>query len=300
MYKGARRIVAAISGRAHGFTIVETMVVLAVTGALFVAIAATLAGRQNAAEFTHAIQSVQSQIQQTINQVSTGFYPNQKNFACSASGGTVQIAAGSNAQGTNGDCVFLGKVMQFGITDTDPEAYQVYTIVGLRDITVGSGSPFFTSHPAVLGFTGSYETYSSSVALEYGLTTKWIRSYSNPLCTSPSCSIGAVAFLLEPGNVTGAGSAYDATAQPVDLVPIADSRLGQTVEQAVGLIESGMAGSGGLNDQQLARDVSINPPSGVELCFASGGSRESGLITIGGSGRQLAVSLVIKDTTDCS
>ncbi|MGI0135266.1 MAG: type II secretion system protein, partial [Candidatus Micrarchaeaceae archaeon] len=86
-----------------GFTIVETMIVLAITGALFIAIASTLAGRQNSAEFNHAIQTVQAQIQQTVNQVSAGFYPSNSNFTCSASGSAVIFNSGAVGQGSNQD-----------------------------------------------------------------------------------------------------------------------------------------------------------------------------------------------------
>ena len=278
-----------------GFTIVETMVVLVVTGALFVAIAATLAGRQNAAQFTHAIQSVQSQLQQTIDQVSAGFYPTQDNFICADNAGSVQITAGSNSQGTNQDCVFLGKVIQFGVQNTDPEQYQVYTIAGLRTATAGATSPFQSASPTVIGVSGSYATYSTTQALEYGLTTLWIRSNKNSTCTAANCSIGAIGFLMEPGDlVSSSTTGYSSGAQQIDLVPLPGTGLAQSTSQAVPYIEST------LSDTTLTADAPINPSNGVQLCFVSGGTNQSGLITIGGSGRQLLVTLSIKTNKTCT
>lgn len=287
--------------RVDGFTVVETMIVLAVTGGLFVAIAATLSGRQNAAEFTHAIQSVQSQIQQTINQVSQGFYPNQSNFGCANGAGTVQLTIGTNTQGTNQDCVFLGKVMQFGLPGANGEAYQIYTIAGLRCGTNGvvcpsasaiGTSPFYTSQPTVLGVGGDYADYSTSRALEYGLTTAWVRSYNNSSCTSSGCSLGSVAFLMEPGSLSSTGT-YNSGAQQVDLIPIVGTTLTQNMSQAATQINTS------LQDSTLSNDAPINPSSGVQICFKSGGTNQSGLITIGGSGRQLLVTLAIKSNSSC-
>src|SRR6185503_7751856 len=102
-------------------------VVLAVTGALFVAIAASLTGRQNSAEFTHAIQSVQSQLQQIIDQVPDGNFPDQQ-VGCNAGGSSMVFSAGGN-QGTNAQCIFLGKVVQFHVHNAgglSTEQYQGY------------------------------------------------------------------------------------------------------------------------------------------------------------------------------
>lgn len=289
--------------RMRGFTIVETMVVLAVTGALFIAIAATLTGRQNSAEFTHAIQSAQSQIQQTINQVAEGFYPNRANFSCAASGGTVQLSAGATTQGANQDCVFLGKVIQFDVQGTDPEQYQIYTITGLRCgvsapvscPAAGATTPFQNTSPTVVGVANSYTNYSDTKALEYGLTTVWVRSDKNSSCTTAACSIGSVGFLMEPGSLDGTSTTgYSSGAQPVDLIPLPGTTLSQLSGQAVTAINSR------LQDATLTADAPINPTSGVQICLASGSTNQSGLITIGSTGRQLAVKLDIKGNTTCS
>lgn len=276
-----------IQCKQRGFTVVETMIVLVVTGALFIAIAATLAGRQNAAQFTHAIQSIQSQIQQTINQVSAGFYPNQDNFTCTNGGGNVQLSAGANAQGTNQDCVFLGKVMQFDVQNTTPEQYQVYTVAGLRSATAGATSPFQSADPTVVGVGGNYTNYSTAVALEYGLTTLWVKAAGN--------TIGSVAFLMEPGDlVSSSTTGYNSGSQQIDLIPLPGTSIGQSLSQAVPAIESA------LRDTTLTADAPINPSGGIQICFVSGGTNQSGLITIGGSGRQLLVTLAVKTNRACT
>jgi type II secretory pathway pseudopilin PulG len=277
-----------------GFTIVETMIVLAVTGALFVVIAASLTGRQNAAEFTHAIQSVQSQLQQVVDQVPDGNFPDQS-VACSKGGGA-PVFAGGGSQGTNNECIFLGKAIQFHVQNAggiSTEQYQVYTIAGLN--TQGTtAAPFAAAVPRVVQVGGQYSTYSTAVDLEYGLQTVWMRAPDiKPLCITKACSIGAVAFLMEPGQAGNTGTGYSSGAQQVDLVPIESTLLDENLNTAVGQIESS-SGVGGLGDVNLLTEAPINPAQGVQICFASGTTNQSGLITIGSTGRQLAVKLDVK------
>lgn len=279
MSKGGRRYA--------GFTIFETMIVLAVTGGLFVLIVVTLAGRQASAEFTHSIQSIQSQMQQVIDQTANGFFPNTDNFSCTGAGGSVQITAGGNTQGTNQTCVFLGRVIQFGVKNTSPEQYQVYTIAGLRSALAGSPSPFQNADPTVVGVNyaasdAGLTPFSTSESLQYGLTTLWMKA--------GGANIGAVGFLMEPGSLSSSSGLYQSGAQQVDLVPIPTTSLGQTLHDVANAINANLD----------SPSLSVNPSGGVQICFVSGGTNQSGLITIGGSGRQLVVKLDIKSDRDCS
>ena len=286
-----------------GFTIVETMIVLAVTGGLFVIIAATLSGRQNKAEFNHAIQDVQQRLQQTIDQVSLGYYPNNNDFACSDSGGSVNIGPGTNQQGTNDQCIFIGKVIQFGVFNTSPEQYQIFSLAGLRCASPytgdgcpdGSPSVFHAPKPTVIVNAGNYTQDSTTGTLQYGLSTVWIRSFHNSGCTSSICSLGAVAFMTEPGSLNANSlNGYNNGKQLVDLVPVINTKLGQNYATAVSRINNS------LDVANLDTAGPINPTSGVQLCFLSGGTNQSGLITIGGSGRQLSVKLDIKNSNNCT
>ena len=48
------------------------------------------------------------------------------------------VSGAPNPQGGNEDCMYLGRVMMFGIPDTDPQEYMLDTVVGLRQ---DPGSP---------------------------------------------------------------------------------------------------------------------------------------------------------------
>jgi prepilin-type N-terminal cleavage/methylation domain-containing protein len=277
----------------YGFTVVEVMVVLAVTGMLFVLSASLIAGKQNRTAFDQAIRQVQAQIDQTINEVATGYYPNTGNMNCIASGGNVTLTvAGGTGQGANAGCVFAGKAVQFGIVGTDPEEFKVYSMAGLQKGGPGgieSGS-LADARPKVIAPTSAAPTLPNSTVtetLQNGLTVT--RMWYND--GGGDREIGAVAF-------TNSFAAYDTTtgailsgSQRVDVVPIDDnnnnSKLGVSQTTGVEVINSRIA------------SATANPSGGVFICFRSGSTDQSGLITIGNNNRQLSVKLDIKNGISC-
>ena len=64
----------ASGGRSHGFTIVETMIVLAVSGALFTSAIFFIGGRQQKAEFTASVRNFETSINDIANDVSDGYF----------------------------------------------------------------------------------------------------------------------------------------------------------------------------------------------------------------------------------
>jgi type II secretory pathway pseudopilin PulG len=269
----------------NGFTISETLIVVAITGVMFSAIVFTLSGRQNRTEFTQSIQEVQSQIEQVIHDVGVGYYPNANNFQCSASLSGPVFGVGSTEQGANKGCVFLGKAIQFGVPSTKNgiEDFKIYSIAGLQRTAAGdevtdyaSAKPKVVAPPSTPAGVDTTETKY----LLYGLTTKEI-TYG-----SPASQVGAIAFVNSLASYEG--SAIQSGAQQVRIVPIMTSALGQTQNQAITAING-----------QFTSSI-VDPADGIRLCFVSGGTDQSGLITIGGTSRQLAVTLTIKGNKTCS
>lgn len=266
--------------KARGFTILETLIVLAVTGGLFVAIALTLSGRQQRTQFTQAAQEVQSQIQQVINDVSSGFYPSLNNFTCTASLTGPSLSAGAAAQGTNGGCVFLGKALQFGAGSSDPEQFNIFSIAGLQRLPTGEEvSSYIEAKPKAVSPPGSPDVTETKKLL-YGLTT--LRATYG----ASNTPIGTVAFVNSVASYSS-GSIVSGS-QQVRVIPIDSSALGQTQAQAATAINSQIAAS------------PIDPAEGVKICFVSGGTDQSGLVTIGSNGRQLSVTLSIKENKTCA
>ncbi len=264
--------------KAHGFTVAETMIVLAVTGGLFLVVAASLSGRQARTQFEQSINEVRSQIQQTINEVGAGFYPNTGNFACTA-GANPTFAAGTTEQGENAGCTFLGKAIQFQVGTSDPEIMKIYTIAGLQRTAAGDepttyGAGATGARPRVVDGAGFNATETKP--LLYGLKT---------VDFTGSTNVGTVAFV---NSLASNASTIVSGAQQVNLIPIPNSPRGSS--EAAGINRINVAiGSG-----------TVNPASGVSFCFQSGASNQSGLITIGGNGRQLSVDLSIRSNRTCA
>ncbi len=132
-----------------GYTIVEVMIYLAVTGVLFVIAFTTIGGRQAQASFTQSIRTFQSRITNNLNDVSTGFYPNTNNLNCSLNGAVmgskVSFISGVSTPGTNIDCTFIGKVLQF---NNNSSTFNLITVVGTRlDSNGNEVSNLVDSHP---------------------------------------------------------------------------------------------------------------------------------------------------------
>jgi type II secretory pathway pseudopilin PulG len=276
-----------------GFTIIEVLIVLAVTGALFVSAAILIAGRQQQTEFNQGIRQVQAQIQQVINEVAIGHYPNQNNFQCTAGASGPVITAGSGTeQGANSGCIFLGKAMQFGITNTSPERFVVFSVAGLQRTPAGKEvTTLAEALPKAVAPNSSQNLPDASVTqqLQGGLTTYRMWYNSGGI----DRNIGVVAFVsslakYSSGNIVS-GS------QQVNVVPVDDNQVDSALDRTP------IDGADAIN-ASLA--TSPNNPAGgmaVFLCFASGGTNQSGLITIGNTtGRQLSVTLDIKSNKTCA
>jgi prepilin-type N-terminal cleavage/methylation domain-containing protein len=280
----------------RGFTIVEVMIVLGVSGVLFVAAAIMISGKQNQAAFNQAIQQMQSQMQQVINEVANGYFPSNANFQCTANaGGPVVLSSiGANAQGENAGCVFAGKVLQFKVAGTNPEQYNVFTLAGAqKDSTGKEVTSLAASVPKVIapatGSPAGFPDITTSTVLQNGLTVANTTSpvggmwYNNG---AGDIRIGAVAFV--PSFASYTGTTINSTSQQVSIIAIPGTLTNTNAQTAATAINAGVIGG------------VVNPSAGVSICFDSGGTNQSGLVTIGGGAHPLSVTLkVMQGTRTC-
>jgi type II secretory pathway pseudopilin PulG len=148
-----------------GFTIVETIIVLAVSS-LFIGMSLYfLSGSTESNRFSQSMRDIQSKVQDWINDVPTGFATGEnKNglteVQCTKIGGTdgepkIDTVVGTRA---SGDCIFLGKAIQFTDSSSPPTPNQdrqvyVYSVFGIRNTKDGLGGERQTgnlveAHPA--------------------------------------------------------------------------------------------------------------------------------------------------------
>lgn len=277
-------------GQNKGFTIVEVLIVLAITGALFVSAATMISGRTAKTQFEQSINQMTGQIRQQINDVASGYYPNNKNFTCTANGADFSITAGANEQGTNEGCVFLGKALYFGVAGTDPEQYVSFPVAALQRNAAGEEiTSIAAAKPAVI-YPAAPQTNSpnssDTTPLQYGLKVSNMYYGSNPA----SNKIGAVAFLSSLGQYNG--TELVSGSQQISMLPLLNTSIDKTIGEAATAINASFVTSHNTFAASTNKEVNI--------CFDSGTTDQSGLVTIGGgNGRELSVTLSIKGNLGC-
>lgn len=102
-----------------GFTIVETMMFLAVSGVIFVSVALMISGQLDKYQSKDAMNQLESSVRGVLNDVTNGYYPMiGQEFNCSGPTGV----SGEN-RGTNQNCVLAGKSIKFESQDILIETY---------------------------------------------------------------------------------------------------------------------------------------------------------------------------------
>jgi len=259
----------------QGFTIVEVMIVLAVTGALLIMALVLISGQQGKTQFSQSINDIQAQINDVVNNVATGYYANNGNVSCTSTGGVPQPTVGAAGEGQNTGCVFLGRAIQFDVGG-DKTAYNIYDIVGTQKTASGNyPANKVEAAPVVLAPPSSTADTTSKLNLLYGLEVGSMKYQGG--------DISSIAFLSSFANYTN--NDLNSGSQHVSLYPIKTSATiasgGETAPSAVPKITAA-----NMDD----------PGNGVQICFNSQVGNQSGTITIGGNGGQLATTLKIQNT----
>ncbi len=110
--------------REQGFTIVETMLFLGITGLMVVGILAGAGGSINIQRYHDSVTSLQSFLQQQYSDVTNVANSRSSSWTCDAAG-VVPAAATGPARGQS-DCVILGRL----ITNVGNNKLQVSNIIG--------------------------------------------------------------------------------------------------------------------------------------------------------------------------
>jgi hypothetical protein len=257
------------------------MIFLAVSAALMVVAMIAFQGQQGKTDFQASAREMESRLQDTINDVSTGFYSRPGDFGCTASAAGPVFNANSNQQGTNEDCIFIGRVAHFDLASGGGDQYNVYSVAGLR--TTGSG----VTKREAQGFTDAkpeavvtprdmteYETLPSG--LEFGTMF-----YQQNAVITP---IDAVGFFSSFSSYNG--TSLNPGSISVNVQPIIGGGAGSSTQP---VLEANIAA---LTDASAAIQ---NPNRGVVICMNSTQTNQYAKFTIGGFDRQLSTNLEIKN-----
>ena len=257
-----------VTERQKGYTILEVLIFIAVSSAMLMMAVAAFSGRQADVEFTQAVRDLESRIQDTINDVSTGYFFNSGKYTCTAgaSGVTVVESGLSDKQGESDDCLFIGKAIQFAPSSGNNQM-TAFTIVGARKIYSGANagadvSSVAESKPAVVD--GATQTTN----LQWGMriTKAFVDTASSP-------NVGTVGFFSSFSK--SIGDSEVSNGQAIKYAAIPSTSIGQTNAQASGRLESTNYSAAGL--------FSLN--NRIKICLQSGGNNKKAVIIIGGSGK---------------
>jgi prepilin-type N-terminal cleavage/methylation domain-containing protein len=206
-----------------GYTIIEVMVVLAVSGVMFLIAANFVNGKQERTAFTEGINETASRIQDVIEQVTDGQYSDILQ-TCSFTGGITNIlpAGGSHNQGTSTQCVFLGKLISFTYPST--HGYEVFSLAGGRVDAPIDGSPInLTSvDPAIVpSLTTTQATQQQLDVVKVTIVDSVTGTTHTSGPITPSATPGAgtynIGFVEGLGTVNGTGS-FQSGAQTISMV----------------------------------------------------------------------------------
>jgi prepilin-type N-terminal cleavage/methylation domain-containing protein len=270
MHNNTRSLVRSQSG----FTIIETLIVIAVSAAMLMSAIMLVAGQQRKVEFTQSAQDIRSVIEQVIAETSSGYYPNNGNFSCTATASNITIESPPTAaQGSSDRCIFLGRAMQFG-NSGNKEAYIVHTIVGYQD----NDSSISQAIPEAVDLD-SARTYGQ---MRNGVSVVAMR-YTNGATSQP---IAAFAFMQGLGDVDASNQILSGS-QQVSLHPLDATFTNVNQFTNIPTVVNSI--------NQLDDTSPVNPSGGVQICLASGGTQQWAQITIGSNGRSLSVKLDYKN-----
>jgi type II secretory pathway pseudopilin PulG len=282
-----------------GFTIVETLIVLAVSAALAGSMILLVNGRQEKTEFQVAVNSLKTKLQQIINETSNGYYPNNGDFSCTGTSTGPSISSISHAsQGTNNTCIFLGKAVQLGIKTGSADANQSFTtyplVANRYDTTGAEVSTFAAAKPIALSkgsnpyqnvpdYSENFSTQNGLFLVPGGVKYLIIDHAGHASTTQSSYAIFALADQL--GQYAATSGDIGSSVQNLDLFKFADPPTTPADSTAI------------VDDINTKIDDLVIVNS-IQLCFSDGSPNRSALITISGQG-QLSVTLKVYGTPSC-
>jgi prepilin-type N-terminal cleavage/methylation domain-containing protein len=186
-----------------GYTIIEVMIVLAISGVMFLIASQFINGKQEKTSFNEGVHDMASQIQDIIEQVTDGRYSDIP-LACKADDPVQTSGAfGTDNQGNQQDCVFAGKaiVLQTGGTN-----YRIFTDVMCRtNINLSCGNttgPDYDGQAFVVGQDRgpdlTIQTTTPQDLTVHSLTIKVDPTYVTPVGPVISGTLVSTSYSLSP------------------------------------------------------------------------------------------------------
>lgn len=213
----------------RGYTIIEVMIFLAVSAGLLMSVMSAISGQQQKTQFTTGVRDFETRLQDIVNDVETGYYPNNESTQCADNNDPDKVevgpAPGGKPQGTNKDCIYLGKALGFSVPSgsTGYISYETTTIAGSRKkvSTAEDVASINDARPTPFNLNGNgVETGELLNGLELTAIHFWDSSLTKD--PSPTQHIGIVANISTTDRASGTVTAV--TGRP-KLVYMSDSTI---------------------------------------------------------------------------
>jgi Tfp pilus assembly protein FimT len=235
------------NGQSSGFTIVEVMLFLALTGLLFLIGFFGTGNQLRNTRFTDSARSLHSFLQKQYTETVAGANGRVAGTNCTADPvDTTSVpafsATGGDTSGTAQNCVVLGKMVKFTANSTNVD---VYTVVGRRlsnaQITGNDVADIAASLPAL----------SPQTAEKY--TIQWGTQFIQPSSASQDLQTQAFAYLRSPGNGNVVTFAFPSNTVTATTAPGNDAAIRSNITTANIATTAGYCFRGGNNQTLLLK-----------------------------------------------
>lgn len=279
-----------------GFTIVETMFFLAITGMLIASALLIFNSRISNTQFTQSVQELDNQIKGVINDVTAGTYPTNPPYICTVNvSGPVVMPnpSGGSAQGSNTNCMFLGKSLQFAV-DGNNRQLNVYTIAGRRAINNTTVTSLAGSDGAlpqqIDGTVSGTVNLTDAQELRWGIrATKMARLNADGTIAS---NISAVAILQTLGSYSGGTDPrLNSGSQTIQTWPLGGAFPATLADVHAAVANHDLAGTFSPNN--------ANPAGGVLICLDGGASNQRANIILGNNKGTVTTTVSIGSDSRC-
>lgn len=263
-----------------GYTIVEVMIFLSITGLLLAAAGTYIAGQQDRAYFADAARDAESLLEEIGNDVGVGYIPQKGEFSCTGSptGPVLTQTTGiAYQQGMNPGCQFLGKVIKF---ERNKASFTLITIVGNSKTSSGRD---------VQNFAEAMPKAVTPTAAQPRVDLNDTRTFKNGLIVTrvllkragaPSIDIGAFGIFSTFPQYSGASNDLASGTQSVLLVPIMGTSLDSSIDDIVASVSN-------------VTEADADNLHSLLVCFRHGAGGKKVALAMGVGGRRLTTNLAL-------
>lgn len=270
----------------QGFTVVEVLITIAVSGALFLSAALAVSGQIAKTEYSQAIRDIETKLTDVANDVSTGYFPNLGGGStkkCELVSGVPTFSNVAATQGGSPDCIFIGKAIRFEAKDvgTDPAGQlYIYSLVGRRlngpdpdDPEVANLDEANIQVVKQAGVVDLTEVYSMKLGMKVVSVT--VSEAGTNAIIAPSPSLSTIAFITSFG-----GADNNTTSSPITNIRAVKDTALSTVGFAT--IEPTL---------ENAANYKVPNDAGIRICVQKDGKQS--LLVLGARNRKLTVETTI-------